>query len=129
MQKLRQLLLEKLPNGFKEEFSNGFINYVVPHDIYPQGYHCNSKQALLFISIASQKNYIAIYHMGLYASPNLLKWFEDEYPKHCKNKLDMGKSCIRFKKEDNIPYELISQLCEKMNVEDWIELYESKIKN
>src|SRR5690606_12503991 len=128
MLKLRQLFLEKLPKGFTETISYGMISYVVPHSIYPKGYHCNTEQPLPFISIASQKNYIALYHMGIYASPALLTWFEDEYPKHCKNKLDMGKSCIRFKKIESIPYELIAQLLEKMSVKEWIEIYENNLQ-
>ena len=128
MLKLRQLFLEKLPKGFTETISYGMVSYVVPHSIYPKGYHCNTEQPLPFISIASQKNYIALYHMGIYASPPILTWFEDEYPKHCKNKLDMGKSCIRFKKIESIPYELIAQLLEKMSVKEWIEIYENNLQ-
>ncbi len=95
---------------------------------YPAGYHCDPKQALPFISIASQKNFIAIYHMGIYSDPKLLEWFTAEYPKHSKTKLDMGKSCIRFKKPEAIPFELIGQLAEKMTPQNWIEKYESVLK-
>ena len=128
MQKLRQTILENLPNGFIEEMNYGMVGYVVPHSIYPAGYHCDMKMPLPFMNIASQKNFIALYHMGIYADTELLNWFTTEYPKHVKTKLDMGKSCIRFKKPDQIPFDLIGQLCSKMQVEDWIALYEKNYK-
>jgi len=104
------------------------IGYVVPHSLYPKGYHCNTKLPLPFVNIAAQKNFIALYHMGIYANPELLKWFVDEYPKHCKAKLDMGKSCIRFKKPDQIPLQLIGELMKKITVENWINLFEASFK-
>ena len=104
------------------------LNYVVPHSLYPAGYHCNPQQPLPFAAIASQKNFIAFYHMGIYSQPDLLNWFAEEYPKHSKTRLDMGKSCIRFKKPDQIPYKLIGELSRKINVKDWINIYESTIK-
>lgn len=125
---LRKTILDNLPKGFSETIGYGMIAFVVPHSIYPNGYHCDPKQPLPFISIASQKNYIALYHMGLYANTELLKWFTDEYPKHSKTILDMGKSCIRFKKPDHIPFELIGYLCSKMTTEQWIEIYETNLK-
>ncbi|HPQ09210.1 MAG TPA: DUF1801 domain-containing protein [Bacteroidia bacterium] len=127
-EKLRNVILQNLPKGFSETISYGMITYVVPHSLYPDGYHCNPSQALPFISIASQKNFIALYHMGLYANEDLLNWFTKEYPNHTKAKLDMGKSCIRFKKVDQIPYKLISELCSKITPKQWIEIYESKFK-
>ncbi len=129
MNKLRQTILDNLPRGFHEEMSYGMIGYVVPHSIYPAGYHCDPKLPLPFMNIASQKNFIAFYHMGIYANKDILEWFTNEYPKHSKQKLDMGKSCIRFKKPDQIPFELIGELVQKITVNDWIELYESNIKN
>ena len=125
---LRRVLTKNLPKGFKETSSYGMIGYVVPKSIYPPGYHCDTNLPLPFINLASQKNFIALYHMGLYASPELLKWFTTEYPKHCKTKLDMGKSCIRFKKPEQIPFELIGELASKMAVKDWIGLYEQNLK-
>jgi hypothetical protein len=125
---LRQTIKKNLPKGFKEVISYGMIGYVVPQTLYPSGYHCDPKLPLPFLSIASQKNFVAIYHMGLYADANLLNWFTNEYVKHSKSKLDMGKSCIRFKKIDQIPLILIGELVSKMTPEDWIKLYESKLK-
>jgi uncharacterized protein YdhG (YjbR/CyaY superfamily) len=128
IQKLRKIVLDNLPKGFNEEMSYGMIGYVVPHSIYPAGYHCTPKLPLPFMSFASQKNSINFYHMGIYANPELLNWFTTEYPKHCKAKLDMGKSCIRFKKMDQIPFDLIGELVQKVSVEDWISCYESNYK-
>ncbi len=125
---LRDIILKNLPKGFKEEMSYGYIGFVVPHTIYPDGYHCDPSLPLPFMAIASQKNFIAFYHMGIYAQPELLKWFTTEYPKHCKAKLDMGKSCVRFKKAENIPYKLIGELVKKIEVKDWIEKYETNYK-
>jgi len=125
---LRNVVLESLPEGFEEQISYGMLGYVVPFSLYPQGYHCNPKLPLPFVSIASQKNFIALYHMGIYADEKLLEWFVNEYPKHSKQKLDMGKSCIRFKKMDQIPFELLSELLHKMSVQDWISRYEKQFK-
>lgn len=126
---LRDVVLKNLPKGFAEEMNYGMLGYVVPHSVYPPGYHCDPKLPLPFMAIASQKNFIAFYHMGIYARPELLNWFTTEYPKHCKDKLDMGKSCMRFKKPENIPYKLIGELVKKMKAKDWIELYETTYKN
>lgn len=125
---LRRVVAENLPHGFAETFSNGMIHFVVPHGIYPQGYHCDPKQPLPFISLASQRNHIALYHMGIYAKPEILQWFAQAYPQHSKTKLDMGKSCIRFKNPATIPFVLIGELCTKIDLEEWIRTYESTIK-
>lgn len=128
MKKIRTILKKNMPKGFKETLGYGMPAWVVPHSKYPDGYHCDPKIPLPFISFASQKNFIALYHMGIYAEPKLMKWFVAEYPKHCKRKLDMGKSCIRFKKMEEIPYDLIAELATKMTPEQWIEIYEKNIK-
>lgn len=126
--KLRNTVLENLPNGFEEQMSYGMLGFVVPHSLYPDGYHCDTKLPLPFINIASQKNFVAVYHSGIYAKKELFDWFVGEYPKHVKTKLDMGKSCIRFKKMETIPYNLIAELCTKMTVTEWIDTYENAIK-
>lgn len=128
MDELRKTILKNLPKGFKEEMSYGMVGYVVPHSKYPSGYHCDPKLPLPFLSIASQKNFVALYHMGMYSDPKLLKWFTDEFPKHSKTKLDMGKSCVRFKKPDQIPFKLIGELVSKMTPDQWIALYEKELK-
>ena len=126
--RLRETIVKNLPNGFAEEMSYGMLGFVVPHTLYPHGYHCDPKLPLPFVSIASQKNFIAFYHMGMYAKPELLKWFTTEFSKHSTAKLDMGKSCLRFKKPEHIPYELLGELVRKMTVKDWIAIYEKNIK-
>ncbi len=122
---LRKVISENLPNGFEECMNYGMIGYVVPKSLYPKGYHCSPELPLPFLNIASQKNSVNIYHMGIYADEKLLKWFQEEFLKYSKKKLDMGKSCIRFKKAEDIPYELIGELANKMSPQDWIERYES----
>jgi hypothetical protein len=128
MQQLREVILKNIPKGFEERMGYGMLGYSVPHSIYPAGYHCNPKDPLPFFGLASQKNSINVYHMGMYARQELYDWFVAEYPKHSKAKLDMGKSCIRFKKPEHIPLELIGELLQKMSVQDWIALYEKEIK-
>lgn len=128
MTELRKVIKKNLPKGFKEGMGYGMMGFDVPHSLYPAGYHCDPKQPLPFLGIASQKNFIAVYHMGIYADPKLLKWFTDEYPKYVKTKLDMGKSCIRFKKPAEIPFKLIGELATKMTPQDWIALYEKNLK-
>jgi hypothetical protein len=103
----------------------GMIAYYVPHTIYPKGYHCKPTDPLPFLALASQKNSINFYHMGIYANPSLYEWFLSEYPKYCSRKLDIGKSCMRFKKAEDIPFELLAQLVNKISVQDWITMYES----
>lgn len=127
-EQLRETVLGNLPEGFEEAMSYGMIGYVVPHRLYPAGYHCDPKLPLPFVSIAAQKNFIALYHMGIYAMPELMDWFVTEYPKHSKAKLDMGKSCIRFKKANDIPLELIGQLMQKITLETWVGVYETQFK-
>lgn len=129
MKELRRVLKKNLPKGFKETITYKMPGYVVPHSRYPDGYHCDPKLPLPFLSIASQKNFIALYHMGIYADPKLLAWFQAQWPKHVKRKLDMGKSCIRFKQVGEIPYDLIGQLATKMTVDEWIALYEKSFRS
>ncbi|WP_340114219.1 DUF1801 domain-containing protein [Maribellus mangrovi] len=128
VQQLREAIQKNIPDGFEETMSYGMIGFVVPHKLYPAGYHVDPKLPLPFINIASQKNFIALYHSGIYADPEIHDWFIGEYPKHCKTKLDMGKSCIRFKKIDKIPYELIGELARQLKPEQWINIYEKTIK-
>ncbi|KAB1160750.1 DUF1801 domain-containing protein [Tenacibaculum aiptasiae] len=128
MERLRKTIKENLPKGFEEGINYNMIGYYVPHSIYPDGYHCDTSLPLPFMNIASQKNSINLYHSGIYAKKELLDWFVAEYPKHCKRKLDMGKSCIRFKKIEEIPFDLIAELTTKMTVEEWIGIYETNVK-
>jgi hypothetical protein len=126
--KLRKVILKNLPKGFLEGMNYNMIGFYVPHAVYLNGYHCDPKLPLPFMNLASQKNFIAVYSMALYAKKDLMDWFVSEYSKHCKYKLDMGKSCIRFKKMDDIPFNLIGELASKINVDEWIKIYETAIK-
>jgi uncharacterized protein YdhG (YjbR/CyaY superfamily) len=126
--KLHHTIVSNLPEGFEPGISYGMLGYVIPHQLYPAGYHCKPAEPLPFASIASQKNSINLYHMGIYLDPSLMEWFVAEYPKHSQQKLDMGKSCLRFKKTEHIPYDLIGQLMQEMTAEQWIALYERNLK-
>lgn len=124
---LRKVIKKNLPKGFTECMGYGMIGYVIPHSMYPQGYHCSPDQPVPFMNLASQKNFVALYHMGIYADPQLLKWFTGEYAKAGVGKPDMGKSCIRFKNMDKIPYELIGQLASKITPKQWLAFYEKMV--
>ena len=125
---LRKIIVDNLPKGFEECIGYGMIGYVVPHSIYPAGYHCTPKLPLPFLNLVMRKDIITFYHMGLYSDEKLLVWFKDEYSKFTSLKLDMGKSCVRFKKSGDIPYALIGALMQKVSVEDWVLIYEEKLK-
>ena len=120
---LINVIEQNIPKGFKKVMNYGMPSFVIPHTIYPNGYHCDTTLPLPFIGVSNQKSSISLHHMGLYADPELLNWFKSEYPKHSNTKLDMGKSCIRFKKFNEIPYELIGILSNKMTVKNWIDIY------
>ncbi|MBT4413363.1 MAG: DUF1801 domain-containing protein [Polaribacter sp.] len=128
VQKIRAVIKKNLPKGFEEGINYKMLGFYVPHSKFPEGYHCDPKLPLPFINLASQKNSVNLYHMGIYAKKELLDWFVKEYTKYCKYKLDMGKSCIRFKKMDDIPFDLIGELVSKITVNEWINTYESAIK-
>lgn len=128
MSDLRKVIKKNLPKGFSEGMGYGMMGWSVPHSLYPPGYHCTPELPLPFMGLASQKNFVALYHMGIYADPKLLKWFTTAWPKHSAKKLDMGKSCLRFKKAEDVPLELIGELATKMTPQEWIDCYESKMK-
>jgi len=128
MASLRTAIRNNLPEGFQETMSYGMIGYVIPHSLYPDGYHCDPSLPLPFMNLASQKNYIALYHSGIYANKEMYKWFRDEFKKRTGKKPDMGKSCIRLKNLDTIPYELIGELSSKITPQEWIATYEKNVK-
>ena len=128
VKRLRKVIKKNIPEGFEEGINYKMIGYYVPHSIHPNGYHCNPKDPLPFMNIASQKNFVNLYHSGIYSKEEIRDWFVSEYPKYCTTKLDIGKSCIRFKKLDQIPYTLIGDLVTKLSVNEWITLYENNIK-
>jgi len=120
IKKIYGILKEHLPKGFEEAFQYQMISFVVPLKRYPKGYLNRKDEPLPFISLASQKHHIAIYHYGIYSNQNLLKWAQNRYKEMTGKRLDMGKSCLRFKKMDEIPYTFIEELAEKMSVEEFI---------
>ena len=128
MSELRKVINQNIPKGFQEGIGYGNMGWCVPHSLYPPGYHCTPELPLPFLGLASQKNFVALYHMGVYADEKLLNWFLEEWPRHSTKKLDMGKSCIRFKKAEDVPLKLIGELASKMSPEDWIRLYEGNLK-
>ena len=125
---LINIIDKNIPTGFEKIMNYGMPSFVVPHSVYPDGYHCDKTLPLPFIGVSNLKSSISLHHMGLYANSQLLNWFESEYPKNSNTKLDMGKGCIRFKKFNEIPYRLIGVLSSKMTVKDWIDIYEQNIK-
>jgi len=125
--KIREVILKNIPKGFEEVISYGMLGYIVPHSIYEKGYHCSPELPLPFMSLANQKGSINLYNMGMYADENIKNWFIKNYKQQVKTKIDMGKSCIRFKKMENIPYDLIGELVQKFSVQDWIKLYEKNV--
>ncbi len=124
---IRQVIKKNLPKGFEETMQYGMISYVVPHKLYPAGYHCKPADALPFISIASQKNHIALYHMMVYQG-ELHDWFQNAWKETTDKKLDMGKSCIRFKKAEDVPLNLFGELASKITPKQWIAVYEKTFK-
>ena len=127
-EKILEVLRSNLPEGFEECLSYGMPSFSVPHSIYPAGYHVKPEAPLPFISVGNQKKFIGFYHMGIYAMPAVHDWFLEEYPKNAKFKLDMGKSCLRLKRMDDIPFDLLAELARKITPEEWISVYESNIK-
>jgi len=129
VEELRQTFKRQLPKGFEEVMSYGMIGWVVPHKLYPAGYHCDPKLPLPFLAVASQKNFISVYHMGLYADPAMLDWFKQAHAKASPKKLDMGKSCVRYKKPEDVPVALLGELATRMSPQQWIQLYEAQLQN
>jgi len=129
IEQLRQTFKRQLPKGFEEVMSYGMIGWVVPHKLYPAGYHCDPKLPLPFLAVASQKNFISVYHMGLYVDPAMLDWFKQAHAKASPKKLDMGKSCVRYKKPEDVPVALLGELATRMSPQQWIQLYEAQLQN
>lgn len=124
---LHQTIHQAIDPRFNEQINYGMIGWVVSKDIYPAGYHVDPKLPVPFLNLANQQNYIALYHLGLYADPDLLAWFTGEYKK-TGLKLDMGKSCIRFKKIEQIPHDLIAELVSRTSLDAYLTLYRSALK-
>jgi len=125
---LQKTIHDNIPPGFSAGELYKMPSWFISLEDYPAGYHCKKNEPLPFLSVALQKSHIAIYHMGMYAEPTLLNWFETEFQKRTGKKPDMGKSCIRFKKPGEIPFELLGELVSKMTPSDWIKLYEAAFR-
>lgn len=123
---VREVILANLDKGIQEGMQYGMIAYSIPHSVYPPGYHCDPKQPLPHTALASQKNYMALY-LGIYSDPDLLEWFTTEWKKAGK-KLDMGKSCLRFKKLEDLDLDLIGESLRRLPVDQFVANYESVIK-
>jgi hypothetical protein len=124
---IRKVINNNLPEGFEESIGMGMIIWSVPHSSFPAGYHCDPSKPLMLIGLSATKGGISLHHMGLYGSTPLLKWFESEWPKHTATKLDMGKACIRFKKPEDVPLDLIAGLASKLTPHAWVEQYETAL--
>ena len=123
--KIRKAINKSIPKGFEERICYGTLGWVVPHSLFPAGYHCDPTKPLMLIGLASTKGHISMHHLGLYSSGPLLQWFQESWPKHSTRKLDMGKGCVRFKKPDEAPLELIGELAAKLTPQAWIEIYQN----
>ena len=125
---IRKAINKNLPKGFKESIGMGMIVWSVPHSSYPAGYHCNPSKPLMLMGLSATKSGVSLHHMGLYGSTSLLKWFQSEWTGHTAKKLDMGKACIRFKKPEDVPLDLIGELSTKLTPQRWVEQYEKGLK-
>lgn len=130
LQAVRKVILANLDRGYAEVMSYGMIGYCVPHSVYPAGYHCDPKQPLPFAGLASQKGHMSLYMMGLYfdqqegsKATGVLDWFQKAWAKSGK-KLDMGKSCIRFKKLEDLPLDVIGEAVRRVPTSAYIATYE-----
>lgn len=120
---VRKVILDNLPAGFEETMQYGMISYVVPFKLFPAGYHCDPSQPLCFAGLASQKNHMSLYLMTVYGHKETKNWFVKAY-KATGKKLDMGKSCVRFKKHEDLPLEVIGQAIARVPVDKYIKAYQ-----
>ncbi len=125
--KLKRLLDEHLPKGFEGTVGYGMLAWVVPHELFPAGYHCDPSLPLPFINVAARAHGLSLYHMGLYDGP-LLEWLRDQWPKHTAQKLDLGKCCLRLKDLDDVPWDLLAELATKMTPAQWIDRYRTNVR-
>ncbi len=123
------IIRKNIPQGFEECINYKMPSWVVPHSLYGSGYHCDPKLPLPFLAVGIQKNSVNLYHMGIYADTELYNWFINEYDNLDLKKLDIGKSCMRFKKIEEFPKNLVGDLIQKTNPTDWINIYEKAFKN
>lgn len=121
---VRKVILENLDEGYEEGMQYGMIGYYVPHRVYPAGYHCDPKQPLPFATLGSQKGYMSVYLMCVYGHGATRSWFVDAWKKAGK-KLDMGRSCVRFKKLEDLALDVIGEAIRRVPARKYIEFVES----
>ena len=119
---VRDVIRKNLPEGYEEGMQYGMIGYYIPHSIFPEGYHCDPAQPLPYACLASQKNHMALYLMCVYGDQGTRAWFEKAYRATGK-KLDMGQSCVRFKKLEDLPLEVIGQAVAKIPLDKYLARY------
>lgn len=124
IQAVRKVILKNLDKGFEEGMLYGMIGYFVPHRLFPAGYHCDPTQPLCFAGLASQKNHMAVYLMCQYGSSGESTWFQTAWAKSGK-RLDMGKSCVRFKKLEDLALDVIGEAIRRVSAKKYIASYES----
>lgn len=129
VRRLRDSVAAALPAGFQECLQYGMPSWVVPHALYPAGYHCKPSEPLPFLALASQKASVNVYPMALYADAALLAWFQAEHAKASPRKLDMGKSCVRYSKPEHIPFALWAELAARLTPAQWVALYEAEVRH
>jgi len=120
---LRKTINKHLPKGFNEGIGYNMLAWSVPHSMFPAGYHCDPSKPLMLMCLSATKGGISLHHMGLYGSTPLMNWFKSEWPKYSSKKLDMGKACIRFKRFEDVPLDLIGELATKLTPRQWVEQY------
>src|SRR5258708_21802298 len=125
---VRRVILKNLDKDYEEGMQYGMIGYYVPHHVYPAGYHCDPRQPLAFATLGSQKNYMSLYLMCVYGSAEHSKWFREAWAKTGK-KLDMGKSCVRFKKLEDLALDVIGEAIRRVPAKKYIEHFEAAFKS
>jgi hypothetical protein len=123
LEAVRKVIRKNLPKGYQEGMQYGMIGYFVPHSVYPAGYHCDPRQPLPFAGLASQKNHMSLYLCSAYASPEHESWFRKAWTADGR-KLDMGKACVRFKKLEDVPLEVVGEAVRRMPVKEFVRIYE-----
>ncbi|MCB9878180.1 MAG: DUF1801 domain-containing protein [Planctomycetes bacterium] len=124
LEAMREVILANVDGDIEEGMAYGMITYSVPHRVFPAGYHCDPRQALPYAMLASQKNHMAIYMMGLYIDVDDGRWFEKAW-KAAGKRLDIGKSCVRFKRLDDVPLEVLAEALRRMPSRRYVAAYEA----
>lgn len=126
LSKVRAAVNKGLPKGYQEGIQYGMIGWFVPHTLFPAGYHCDPKQPVPFAGLASQKNHMSLYLMCIYGDEGHRKWFERAW-KDAGKKLDMGKGCVRFKRVEDVPLDVVTEAVSRVPVKDFLAHYEAMV--